>query len=63
VKIEDQIEKLKQARALVVKVAQDTEIPQLQAALWQANMNLHCAVWNLGEFESLMPDMPSIRKT
>lgn len=61
-KIERQSEKLKQARALITEVAQETDIPQLQAALYQVSMNLHCAVWNLGEFESLMPDMPSASK-
>ena len=52
------IEKLKQARDLVDAVYQGCDLPQIQSTLRQADMNLHWALWNLGEVESLRHDLP-----
>ncbi len=52
------IEKLKAARALVDEVCQGTDIPQIQSTVQQADMNLHWALWNLGDVEALRHDMP-----
>ncbi len=57
--INEQVEKLRQARALVSEVANSTDIPQLQAILWHADTNLHWALWNLGEFDGLLPKLPA----
>jgi len=55
---EQKIEKLKQARVLLDDVYQGTDLPQIQSTLRQADMNLHWALWNLGEVESLRHDLP-----
>ncbi len=56
-KSEQMIEKLKQARALVDEVYQGTDIPQIQSIIRHADQNLHWALWNLGEVETLRPDL------
>lgn len=56
-KPEQMIEKLKQARALVDEVYQGTDIPQIQSIIRHADQNLHWALWNLGEIETLRPDL------
>ncbi len=53
------IEKLKAARTLVDEVYQGTDIPQIQATVRHADMNLHWALWNLGEVDSLRHDLPA----
>ena len=58
-KSEQMIEKLKQARALVDEVYQGTDIPQIQSIMRHADQNLHWALWNLGEVETLRPDLKS----
>ena len=54
---ETMIEKLKAARALVAEVYGGTDIPQIQSIMRHADQNLHWALWNLGEVESLRPDL------
>jgi hypothetical protein len=51
------IEKLKAARALLDEVYEGTDIPQIQSMMRHADMNLHWALWNLGEVETLRPDL------
>jgi hypothetical protein len=58
VSIEETIRRLKQARRLVSEIIEDTDIPQLQATLRHADLNLHWALWNLGDFEGLYPGLP-----
>lgn len=53
------IEKLKTARALVAEVYEGTDIPQIQSIIRHADQNLHWALWNLGEVETLRPDLPA----
>ncbi len=54
---EKMIVKLRQARALVDEVVEGAEIPQIQSILRHADMNLHWALWNLGEVDGLRPDL------
>lgn len=56
-KPEQMIEKLKAARALVAEVYDGSEIPQIQSIVRHADQNLHWALWNLGEVETLRPDL------
>ncbi|MEJ2119643.1 MAG: hypothetical protein P8Z76_02850 [Alphaproteobacteria bacterium] len=51
------IEKLKAARTLLDEVYEGTDIPQIQSMMRHADMNLHWALWNLGEVETLRPDL------
>ena len=54
---EDMIAKLNQARGLLAEVRAGADIPQIQSILGYADHNLHWALWNLGEVESLRPDL------
>ena len=58
-KIEQRIEKLKQARRLVAEAVEGSGIPQLESTLRDADMNLHWALWNLGEVTELRPELES----
>ncbi len=53
----DMIAKLREARALLGEVVSGSEIPQIQSILKHADMNLHWALWNLGEVDGLRPDL------
>ncbi len=55
--VEERIEKLKQARGLVDAARRDFGNPMIEAALAEADMNLHWALWNLGEPVELRPEM------
>jgi hypothetical protein len=56
---EEMIEKLRAARALVDEVYGNSDLPQIQSIMRHADQNLHWALWNLGDVESLRPDMKS----
>ena len=56
-KPEQMIEKRKAARALVAEVYDGDELPQIQSIVRHADQNLHWALWNLGEVETLRPDV------
>ncbi len=58
-KIEQRIEKLKQARKLIAEAVGGCGIPQLESTLQDADMNLHWALWNLGEVTELRPGLES----
>lgn len=51
------IEKIKAARRLVSEALEDCTLPQIENNLRNANMELHWALWNLAEFESLFPEL------
>jgi hypothetical protein len=55
--IEQRIEKLKQARRLIADALAGADIPQLECTLREADMNLHWALWNLGEIGELRPEL------
>ena len=52
------IARIREARALVDEVVAATDLPQIQMTLGQADMNLHMAIWSLGEFDGLRHDLP-----
>ncbi len=60
---DEMIAKLRQARGLVAEVYGGCDYPQLQMTMRQADMNLHWALWNLGEVESLTPDTAAAAET
>jgi len=47
--IEDRIALIRQARELVQAAATGSDLPQLETILRSADMELHWALWNLGE--------------
>jgi hypothetical protein len=55
--VEERIEKLKQARLLVDAARRDAGSPMIESALAEADMNLHWALWNLGEPVELRPEL------
>lgn len=46
---QEQIDRIRQARALLAPVIAHTAEPQLEAVLRSADMELHWALWNLGQ--------------
>ncbi len=55
--MDQRVERLKQARKLVAEAVVDCGIPQLEITLREADMNLHWALWNMGEIDELIPDL------
>jgi hypothetical protein len=55
--IQDRIERIKQARELVATAMQGLDVPQIEAMLRNADMELHWALWNLGEPVALRPEL------
>jgi hypothetical protein len=53
----EQIDSLKQARAHIAAAMQRCDIPQIEQMLRNADMELHWALWNLGEPVSLRPEI------
>jgi hypothetical protein len=51
-----EIEKLKTARALIKEAVAGLSVPMIESALAEADMNLHWALWNLGEEVELLPE-------
>lgn len=55
--LRQEIDNLRQARRLVVEAMTTIGIPQLESVLREVDMNLHWALWNLGEVEDLRPEL------
>jgi hypothetical protein len=48
---------IKEARALLAAAMKGCELPQIEAMLKNADMELHWALWNLGEPVPLRPEL------
>jgi hypothetical protein len=55
--LQDRIELIRQARELVARANAGIELPQIDAILRSADMELHWALWNLGEPVALRAEM------
>jgi hypothetical protein len=55
--VEQQIENIRQARALIAEAGAGCGLPQIESVLADADMCLHWALWNLGEEVSLRPEI------
>jgi hypothetical protein len=55
--MEERIRNIKQARALLAAAMKGCELPQIEAMLRNADMELHWALWNLGEAVPLRPEL------
>lgn len=51
------IDKIKEVRSTLRKVKSGTDSPQLARCVHLADMNLHWALWSLGEIEELAPEL------
>jgi hypothetical protein len=54
--MEKHIRKIEEARAIIQDALAGCDIPQIQAMLRNADMELHWALWNLGQTPELRPD-------
>ncbi len=53
----DRIARIFQARALILEAMSGCDSPQIETMLRGADMELHLALWNLGEAVSLRPEL------
>lgn len=58
----DRIAHIRQARELVISAMSGCDSPQIETMLRSADMELHLALWNLGEAVSLRPDLDYLDK-
>lgn len=54
---QNQIDRIRQAREQIASAMQGCDIPQIEQMLRNADMELHWALWNLGEPVSLRPEI------
>lgn len=54
---EERIARIRQARELVIAAIKGCDSPQIETMLRNADMELHWALWNLGEAVSLRPEL------
>jgi hypothetical protein len=55
--MQDRIAKIEEARRLLRAAMEDCELPQIEAMLRNADMELHWALWNLGVPVELRPEL------
>jgi len=60
---QDRIARISQARALILEAMGGCDSPQIETMLRGADMELHLALWNLGEAVSLRPELDYLGKT
>ena len=53
----DRVARIKEARNLVIAAMSGCDSPQIEAILRSADMELHWALWSLGEAVSLRPEL------
>ena len=56
-KTEDRVKSIRKARELILSAMTECDSPQIETMLRNADMELHLALWNLGEAVSLRPDL------
>lgn len=54
--VEKNIAAIEEARAAIRKALAECELPQIQAMLRNADMELHWALWNLGVAVTIRPE-------
>jgi hypothetical protein len=57
--IQEQTRRIREARALIAPLIAQPLEPQIEAILRSADMELHWALWNLGEVLPHRHDMPT----
>lgn len=53
---EERTARIRQARELIIAAIEGCDSPQIETMLRNADMELHWALWNLGERVSLRPE-------
>jgi hypothetical protein len=59
----NQIQRIRQARELIALAMQGIDLPQIEAMLRNADMELHWALWNLGDSVELRPELEFAYRT
>jgi hypothetical protein len=59
----NQIQRIRQARELIALAMQGIDLPQIEAMLRNADMELHWALWNLGDSVELRPELELAYRT
>ena len=54
---EDRVARIREARQLILAAMKGCDSPQIETILRSADMELHWALWNLGEAVSLRPEL------
>jgi hypothetical protein len=57
VTIPEVVRTIRDAREVLMRAIGETELPQIEAMLRNADMELHWALWNLGEAVSVRPEL------
>lgn len=60
---EAQIQRIRQARELIAFALQGIDLPQIETMLRNADMELHWALWNLGDGVELRPELEPAYRT
>ncbi|MEK6243362.1 MAG: hypothetical protein AABM33_02590 [Pseudomonadota bacterium] len=55
-KMQERIATIQQARALIAAAMAECDLPQIEAMLRNADLELHWALWNLGVPVALRPE-------
>ncbi len=55
--MQQRITAIRQARALIAAAAAGCDLPQIEAMLRNADLELHWALWNLGVPVALRPEL------
>lgn len=55
--LQQRIDTIHRARALIAEAMAGGDLPQIDAMLRNADMELHWALWNLGEPVALRPEL------
>lgn len=59
---EDMVAHIRHARELLIGTIQGCQSPQIENMLRNADMELHLALWNLGDLVALRPELEYERK-
>ena len=62
-KTEQRVARIREARTLILSAMSGCDSPQIEAILRSADMELHWALWNLGEAVSLRPELDYLERT
>jgi hypothetical protein len=57
VTVPELVRTIRDAREVLARAIGETELPQIEAMLRNADMELHWALWNLGEAVSVRPEL------
>jgi len=60
---EERVSRIKEARSLIWSTLSGSDSPQIETMLRNADLELHWALWNLGEPVALRPELDFARNS